>query len=206
MIKATKSEWLKKAFYLFESKVIFPRKFKKIIIDEVPVKADHSVLLLQNHFSWWDGFWGSYLAYKFLHRSYHVMVQESQLEKHLYFKYRGAFSIKKKSKELFKSIEYTNELLANPKNMVLIFPQGKLQSLYTDEIILEKGVQKLLEKAPDKCQVIYNAVTVNYFEGFKPTIQFHLLDCGLARNLNTEILQDKLSAFQQEMMQKTIRK
>ena len=135
MIRATKHEWLKKAYFLFESKIIFPRKFKKIIVDEVPLKKGHSILLLQNHISWWDGFWGSYLAYKHLKKSYHVMVQESQLEKHIYFKYKGAFSIKKKSKELFESINYTTEILSNPQNMVLIFPQGRLQSLYTNEIM-----------------------------------------------------------------------
>lgn len=206
MIKATKMEWVKKAFYLFESKLIFPRKFKEILVDEVFIKPDHSVLLLQNHISWWDGFWGSYLGYKYFSKSYHVMVQENQLKKHFYFKYKGAFSIKKKSKEILESIDYTNELLSNPHNMVLIFPQGRLQSLYTDEIILEKGINKILEKAPPKCQVIYNAVTINYFEGFKPTIRFHLLDCGNASDINPEALQLKLSSFQKEAMQKTIRK
>lgn len=206
MIKATKQEWLKKLWYVFESKVIFPRNFKKIVVEEIPLKPDHSVLLLQNHISWWDGFWGSYLAYKFFKKSYHVMVQENQLEKHFYFRYKGAFSIKKKSKELFESINYTVELLRNPQNMVLIFPQGKLQSLYADEIILEKGLFKILESAPPNCQVIYNAVTINYLESFKPTVKCHLLDCGMAHKLSPQQLQKNISAFQKNVISNTIRR
>lgn len=205
MIKATKNNWLKKCWYLFESKVIFPRSFKKIIVEQVPLKEGHSILLLQNHISWWDGFWGSYLAYRYFNKSYHVMVQESQLKKHFYFKYKGAFSIKKKSKELFESINYTSDLLKNPKNMVLIFPQGRLQSLYAEEIVIEKGLFRILESAPANCQVIYNAVTINYLESFKPTVKCHLFDCGNANELDQQQLQRDISAFQKKVMSDSIR-
>jgi len=205
MIKATKHEWLKKAFYLFESRVIFPRRFRKLEINGIPILPNHSILLLQNHFSWWDGFFGSYLAYKFLKKSYHVMVQEDQLKRHFYFKYKGAFSIRKKSREIFESIEYSQTLLKNPDNMVLVFPQGKLQSIHTHEIKIEKGIYKLLENAPANCQVIYNAVVVNFFEGFKPSVSFHLLDCGAASSIQLPLLKQKLSDFHSEVLRSTVR-
>ncbi|MGB3466886.1 MAG: 1-acyl-sn-glycerol-3-phosphate acyltransferase [Cyclobacteriaceae bacterium] len=206
MIKATRSEWLKKAFYHLESKVFLPRTFKKIEITEIPVKPGHSVLLLQNQFSWWDGFIGSYLAYRFLNKSYHVMVQEDQLRQRPYFRFKGAYSIRKKSRELFESLHYTAEVLKDPNNMVLVFPQGRLQSIYTENIEVEKGIFKLLELLPKNCQIIYNAVEINFFESFKPSVHCHLLDCGTTDELRPEDFREKISAFHKEAMRHSIRK
>lgn len=206
MIKATQSEWKKKAFYLVESKIILPRKFKKIEISGALPQDNHSVLLLQNHFSWWDGFIGSYVAYKYLNRSYHVMVQEDQLRQRPYFRYKGAFSIKKKSRQIFESLDYTNALLEDAANMVVVFPQGKLQSIHTRDITVEKGVCKLLEKIPENCQVLYNAVIVNFFESFKPSLHCHLFDCGIGKKIDISNFEAQLSAFHREAMENSVRR
>lgn len=205
MIAATKHEWIKKAFYRIESGLIFPRKFNKINVNEIELLPDHSVLLLQNHFSWWDGFLGSYLAYQYLHKSYHVMVQEDQLKKHWYFKYKGAFSIKKQSREMRESIDYAAHLLEDSSNMVLVFPQGRLQSMHTDDIEIQKGTLRLIESVKGKCQVIYSAVSVEYLESFKPTVTFDLLDCGTAQRIETRDLATKISAFHAGALRRGIR-
>lgn len=205
MIRATKSEWLKKLFYRFESTFVLNRRFRKIKVQGHLDYPNESILLLQNHFSWWDGFLGSYLCYKYLHKSYHVMVQESQLEKHWYFKYKGAFSVKKKSREVFESIQYTQELLQDPKNLVLVFPQGKLQSMHATTIDIEKGVYKLIEGAGKNCRVLYNAVVLDYFEGFKPMVTFHLLDLGTANEVDLEQLSVRVSEFQQAVLAGAVR-
>jgi len=205
VIRAAKTEWVKKAFYQLESRWIFPRKFKKIEIKEIPIKTDHSILLLQNHISWWDGFWGNYLAYQFIKRNFHVMVQEDQVKKHPYLRYRGAYSVKKGSREMFESLDYTTELLKNPDNLVQIFPQGRLQSMHVKEIQMEKGVKRLISQLPSKCQVIYNTVTIEYLESFKPAVTFHLLDCGTIEGIELEKLPSQISAFHQEALKKGIR-
>ncbi|MEP4533460.1 MAG: 1-acyl-sn-glycerol-3-phosphate acyltransferase [Cyclobacteriaceae bacterium] len=205
MIEATRHEWIKRAFYRVESGLIFPRKFNKIRVNEIELLPNHSVLLLQNHFSWWDGFFGSYLAYQYLHKSYHVMVQEDQLKKHWYFKYKGAFSIKKQSREMRESINYAAHLLEDAANMVLVFPQGRLQSMHTDDIEVQKGTLRLIESVKGNCQVIYNAVSVEYLESFKPTVTFNLLDCGRAQSIQTGELAKTISEFHAEAKKRAIR-
>lgn len=206
MIRATENEWIKRAFYWFESKIVFPRKFNKINVQKIEIRRDHSVLLLQNHFSWWDGFFGSYLAYKVLHKSYHVMVQEDQLRKHWYFRYKGAFSIRKKSRDIIESINYAAEQLNDPKNMVMIFPQGGLQSMHTDDIKIENGVYKLIDSVHGPCQIIYCAAVVDFLESFKPSVTFHLLDCGNASDIQPTQLEQMINDFHKNALQYGIRK
>ncbi len=206
MIEAADTEWVKKAFFQLESKFIFPRKFSKIKINTVSIKTGHSILLLQNHFSWWDGFLGNYLTYKYLGKNFHVMVQEDQVKKHPYLKYRGAFSVKKESREMLQSLKYASKLLEDSKNLVQIFPQGRLQSMHVQNIELAKGVNWLIRETKADCQVIYNAVTVDYLEGFKPTVTFNLLDCGLTNEINLENLQGDISLFHQKALESCIRK
>ena len=206
MIKATKSEWLKKLFYRFESIFILNRRFRRIEIKGKLHYPGESVLLLQNHFSWWDGFLGSYLCYKYLKKSYHVMVQENQLERHWYFRYKGAFSVKKKSREALESIEYAQNLLADTKNLVLIFPQGRLNSMHVTTIAVEGGVKKLIAGCGRNCRVLYNAVVVDFLEGFKPIVTLHLLDLGTANEVDLDTMAEQISAFQQAVLAGAVRK
>ncbi len=63
---------------------------------------------------------------------------------------------------MLESLEYAAELLNDPKNLVLIFPQGKLYSNFVNNIHFEKGgVAKIIEKAEGKFQLIF-AVTNSF--------------------------------------------
>jgi 1-acyl-sn-glycerol-3-phosphate acyltransferase len=53
------------------------------------------VLLLANHFSWWDGFLLYYINQKVFRKQFHVMVIEETVQKVGFFKYMGAFSVNK---------------------------------------------------------------------------------------------------------------
>ena len=108
--------------------LLLKRNFRSIHIESDFENNGKAVLLIANHISWWDGFWMEYLNQKITHRRFHFMMLEDQLKKHWYFRYTGGYSVKRKSKEIVKSIEYTNELLSNPKNIILMFPQGKIHS------------------------------------------------------------------------------
>ncbi|NQZ77332.1 MAG: 1-acyl-sn-glycerol-3-phosphate acyltransferase [Ekhidna sp.] len=205
MIKPTSWEWTKAVFHFVESKWILPRKFKRIQIHGVDLKPNHSILLLQNHISWWDGFWGSYLCYEYFHKHFYVMVQEDQLAKHSIFRYKGAFSIKKQSREALKSLSYTADLLKHPKNLVLLFPQGRLQSMHVSEIDFEKGVFHVIDQIDTPCQIIYCASVLEYLESFKPTVHLHLLDCGTPGELSAEELEAKVSSFHAKALKEQVR-
>ncbi len=134
------------------------------------------------------------------------MVQEDQLKKFPFFRYKGAFSVKKNSREVFESLSFAADLLNSCDNMVLMFPQGRLQSMHVQNIDFEKGVFRMIEEIKGPCQVIYCASVIEYLESFKPSVHLHLLDCGVADGLNVEALAEQVSAFHQEALQKQVRK
>ncbi len=144
-------------------------------------KPGHSILLLCNHFSWWDGFFGNYLAYWHLKRKLYIMMQEDHLRKRMLFNLFGGFSIEKGSRETIKSLWYAADLLNNPENLVVVFPQGELISNHATEVTIERGIERLIKHIKGPCQIVYSCVLIDYFESLKPSAYFHLFDCGGCR-------------------------
>jgi len=131
------------------------------------------VLLLANHISWWDGFWAMYLNLKVLHRKFHFMMLESQLKKHWYFNHSGGFSVRRNSRSIIESLDYTSELLSDPKNMVLLFPQGELHSLYDTEVRFEKGLKRILQNTDTSFKIVFSANLPEYFDNPRPALYLH---------------------------------
>jgi 1-acyl-sn-glycerol-3-phosphate acyltransferase len=154
--------------------------------DEVEIMPGHSILLLCNHFSWWDGFWAGQLAHTYLHRDFYIMMQEDHIKKRMFFNLLGGFSINRESKEVVKSLQYAAELLGNPKNLVTVFPQGGLVSNHAEEINIERGIDYIVKKINGDCQIIYYSAFVEYFESLKPSVYFHFLNCGTNHNFDYE--------------------
>jgi 1-acyl-sn-glycerol-3-phosphate acyltransferase len=154
------------------------KAFKVLKHDEVEVLPGHSILLLCNHFSWWDGFFAGHLAQTFLDRDFYIMMQEHHLQKRMFFSRVGGFSINRKSKEVVKSLQYAARLLDNPNNLVTVFPQGTLESNHIDEINIERGIDYIVKKIKGDCQIIYYSAFVEYFESLRPSVYFRFLNCG----------------------------
>jgi 1-acyl-sn-glycerol-3-phosphate acyltransferase len=125
------------------------------------------VILISNHFSWWDGFWAMYLNLKVLKRKFHFMMLEEQLRKYRFFNYTGGFSISKKSKSIIETLNYTKELLSDNKNMVLIFPQGEIESMHKQLFRFENGLERILKDLKGKIQIIFMANLIDYFSSPK---------------------------------------
>jgi 1-acyl-sn-glycerol-3-phosphate acyltransferase len=170
------------------------------VVTEVQPKAEHSVLLLCNHFGWWDGLWANYLAYWHLLRKSYIMMQEDHLLPRLWATHCGAFSINRGSREIIGSLQYAADILNDPKNLVIIFPQGELISNHITEIKVEKGMERLIKNIKGPCHIIYNCALVEYFESLKPSVYFHLLDCGVAGETPFEELVAKINTFHQQAL------
>jgi len=154
--------------------------------DEVEIMPGHSILLLCNHFSWWDGFWAGQLTHTYLDRNFHIMMQEDHIKKRMFFNRLGGFSINRKSKEVITSLQYAATLLGNPKNLVTVFPQGELVSNHTEEINIERGIDYIVKKIKGDCQIIYYSAFIEYFESLKPSVYIHFLNCGTNRDFDYE--------------------
>ena len=98
------------------------------------------------------------------------MLLEETARKEPFLRYAGAFSINKNSRDIIEALNYAAQLLDDPQNLVLIFPQGKLFPNFTANIKFEKGVMRIIDKAAGKFQLVFAPAFIQYFKHLKPTI------------------------------------
>jgi 1-acyl-sn-glycerol-3-phosphate acyltransferase len=170
MIKALNHSLYRLWWSLF-SKFGISFYFAKLhIFNTINISPNKSILLLPNHFSWWDGFIAYRLSDILFKKTFYVMMLYKNLKVNRVLRGAGAFSIEKNSKRMFETFAYTKELLTNPNNMVTIFPQGIIQSVHDKEIIFESGVQKILKRNESPVQIVLLATLIDYLDKPKPTI------------------------------------
>ena len=143
--------------------------FHECIIKSDIKKTEKPVLLLCNHTSWWDGIWALHLNEQLFQKKYHFMMLEEQLKKNWFFQYTGGYSIKKSSRSIVESLKYTAQLLENKNNLVLMFPQGKIQSMHRTEFVFEKGIERILKQLKNEIQVVFEVNLIDYLSNPKPT-------------------------------------
>jgi 1-acyl-sn-glycerol-3-phosphate acyltransferase len=157
----------------------FFRLMQKIFFREVEFKLDKtvpdgSVLLLQNHFSWWDGYWSYFISEKLLKRRFHVMMLEKELKRRMFLIRTGAFSVDPGGKEMLATLRYASGLLSNPGNVVTIYPQGEIQSHYIGHVSFQKGASTLLKLAGENVHVVFAAAHIQYGSPVRPKAHIHL--------------------------------
>jgi len=153
-----------------------------------------SVLVIANHISWWDGFWIMLLNLRVIKRRFHFMMLEEQLKKHWYFQYTGGFSIKKKSRSIIASIDYTKRLLEQDDNMVLMFPQGEITSMHQHTIKFDNGVNRIIQQSGNEMQVLFVANLLDYFSNSKPTLYMHI-ETHQAKDLKNGNIESEYNKF-----------
>jgi 1-acyl-sn-glycerol-3-phosphate acyltransferase len=153
---------------------IVNRHFNELLFDKIAIDENKSILVIANHFSYWDSLVLYLIGRKLFLKKFHVMVREDTTLHMRHLKYAGAFSVKKKSRDMLESLDYAAELLNDPQNLVLIFPQGKLYSNFVNRINFEKGVMKVMEKAEGKFQLVFAAMFIQYMKHKKPTATVYL--------------------------------
>ncbi|RFZ91753.1 glycerol acyltransferase [Mucilaginibacter conchicola] len=186
MIYPQKNKFIRWFFHNYILRIV-GRDFQDVKFNSIEIDGSKSILLLANHFSWWDGFLMYYINHKLLKKNFHVMVIEETMQKVSFFKYLGAFSVSKGSKGIIASLDYAAELLNDPKNMVLIFPQGELHSNFVDEVKFEKGLSRIIEKAGRKYQTVLSVTFVENFEHKMPTANVYLKDIAQQNSGDTVI-------------------
>lgn len=162
------------AFFSWYINRIIGSDFQRFEYNKIEIDPNRSILVLANHFSWWDGFLLFQLNRLFLRKRFHIMVTEENYKQHSFLKYLGAFSVKKKSRSVIETLEYAGKLLDDPQNLVVIFPQGKLYSSYNNDIVFEKGLMNLINSSAKNFQYLFVAVFTDYFQNRKPVVKAYL--------------------------------
>ena len=132
------------------------------------------LLVLANHTGWWDGFWILYHNLKYWNRRLFFMMLEEQLRKHWYFRHAGGFSVKRNSRSAFESIQYAAEILQDNRNMLLLFPQGELHSIYDHDFIFQSGTSQIIERCKNEIQILMVANLVDFYAHRRPTLYTHI--------------------------------
>ena len=156
-------------FFSWYIDFIISKDFNSVQFNKLDVPQNASILLLANHFSWWDGFFMYYINKKQFKRNFHVLVSEHNYKKVRFLKYLGAFAAKKGGRDVLETLDFAATLLENPNNLVLFFPQGKLESNHLKSINFEKGVSRIVRNAKGNIQIVFAATFIDYFEDRKPT-------------------------------------
>jgi len=201
MILKAKHNFLIYPFFQFYAVKIIKRNFANIQIIGNFNEKNLPILLISNHVSWWDGFLAMYLNLKKLKRKFHFMMLEEQLQKFWFFNYTGGFSVSKNSKSIIETLNYTSQLLENNENMVLIFPQGKIQSINNQEIKFEKGIDRILKKTNKKVQLIFMVNLVDYFSNKKTSINMYIKEFEF-ENFDFNEMQNSYNIFFKQSIDK----
>jgi len=169
--------------------------FREVRFNDIEVDKNRSLLLIANHYSFWDGLILHIVNTRLFKKRMHIMILEESMHQYWSFKYGGAFSVKKGSKDALKSLDYAAKLLDDPQSLVLIYPQGKLYSNFVTQVHFEKGVMRVIEKAGEKFQLVFAAAFIQYFRSTKPTATVYLKN--EAANFAGKSIAELQTAYQQ---------
>lgn len=143
-----------------------------------------SMLIIGNHSTWWDGFICWKLNNEVLHKNFFSIMLESQLKRFWFFQKIGCFSIDPGSRSIFESLNYASDLLNNPENMVVFFPQGALNSIYDESFVFHKGLVHILKNRPEASLLMYAAFW-DYSSSEKPYLNVYLEQIEFASTYST---------------------
>ena len=195
-------------FYIWISvvytKIALTLFFRNIrFIGEVKTDNNLAILMIANHFSWWDGFFQLQLNFKFFKKKYHFMMLEKQMRKDSILRKIGASSIEKGSRSMLDSLKYVVEVIQNPENLFLFFPEGKIKSIYTEEFKFEKGAIKyVLKKATSDFQFVFNVNLIDYSSFKRPEVSVYYKTHKINSNTTATEIEKDYNDFVKECKEK----
>ena len=128
---------------------------------------------------------------------------EKELRRFWFFNYTGGFSVRKKSKSVIETLYYTESLLGDGKNLVLLFPHGEIQSMHRQNFQFEKGVERIIRNLAGNIDIIFMASLIDYCSDPKPSVYIYISgfkDSDLA----IENIQRKYNEFYGKCVEKQI--
>lgn len=173
------------------------RMFREVRIDGIQDRSGEPLLLIANHFSWWDGFIQYRLCRELLYRKLYVMMLEEQLRRYPMLVRCGCFSVRKHSRSVIESLDYASQLLHEKGNAVLVFPQGAIQSQHVERIRFESGIGYLLARAHADLRLGFNVNLVDWGSFCRPTLDIRY--CGFPSSFSCgEEVEEAYNRFYEE--------
>lgn len=132
---------------------------------------EHALLVLPNHFSWYDGFFIDYLNRYKINKKEHVMISEHILKKYNFFRALGGYSMNFFSKKhIDDSLFYTSQIMSNAGNMALMFPQGKIEPYGSSVHLKTDGIDFCVQHSKRSFYLLPVFFKIAYFHEPKPDL------------------------------------
>jgi 1-acyl-sn-glycerol-3-phosphate acyltransferase len=187
-------------FFKWYIRVKIRRNFQAVKIKGEIADRNLPVLLITNHNSWWDGLWVEWVNQQVFKRKFYFMMLEEQLRNFWFFNYTGGYSVRKNSKSIIESLAYTRELLIDRQNLVLMYPQGKIQSMHDIDFQFKKGIEHVLKRMNNPVQLIFMVSLMDYFSNPKPGLFLYLKEYT-ENDLSTKTIRLNFSEFYQNCIE-----
>jgi len=190
-------------FFSQYSKYGLNRHFNNVEFDCSLNTAGRPVLLIGNHFSWWDGFIAYRINDLFLRKKFHVMMLEEQLAPRMFLNKAGAFSIKRGSRSVVESLKYASSLLYEPENLVVVYPQGTITTLHRRPVRFEKGTERIINGTSEKLMILFYVALPDWFSEKKPGLTVRVVEYA-ATDKSAEALEEAYNRFLNECISKQL--
>lgn len=202
MIRANHNKyWVR--FSKLYTKVLIGFFFRNVRFVGSYQENNKPILLLSNHFSFFDGFIQILLNDKVFKREYNFMMLEKELKKNMVLTKIGASSMCKGHRSSLKSLEYAVEMLSDPKKLFLFFPEGRIKSLYTRNFVFEKGMLNyILENKKQEFELVFNINLLEYGSQLRPEITSYHETFSLNSDTTSENIEKAFNTFANACMEK----
>jgi 1-acyl-sn-glycerol-3-phosphate acyltransferase len=151
------------------------RDFRGVWVRGQLPERDDGLLAYANHPGWWDGF-ALHALCRAAARDGYCLVEERNLARFPFLRRVGAFSIRRGDpRSAVESLGRARRLLARPRAVVVVFPQGALTPQAAPPLHLERGVEVLARRAAATCVPV--GLRYAFFEDPRPDL---LIEVGAA--------------------------
>lgn len=172
MIKANHKNYARWIFIPYMNNLLKKNFSHFYLVNNFPdIPEDKGLIITPNHISWWDGFFAEYLFKKHLNRNLYIMMLEEQLKRYWFFRMLGAYSINPASPlSIRETVNYTREVVADPKNFIVTFPQGEIESFEKRPLTLRRGLNFIIKGIEKDFLVLPVGFKIQYYNEKYPSI------------------------------------
>lgn len=110
---------------------------------ETCLDRSRPAIFLANHSSWWDGFVAFHLSYDLWKLDGILMMEEEQLVKYPFFRWVGAFGIRRTGAEVEAMIRYAAGQLREKGRVLWMYPQGVMRANGFRPLELRPGISHI---------------------------------------------------------------
>ena len=111
------------------------------------------------------------------------MMLEENLRKHFFLNRCGVFSIQKNNRDFMNSLQYTSDLLTDPKNLVTIYPAGEISTQHKQTVQFQSGIEKIISAKSENFAIVFAVFLTDYFGFPRPEVRIYLENYSGERTL-----------------------